>query len=140
MVLPFRLKVPGTDEFRGLHAVSTSFRFRGMLRFDGISLTLEWSGVANVQDVGPLTARDDRLPLPTESLAVPLAQLQAVRLTGGWWRPRLEIVASHLDALTTVPSEDAGTVRLWLERRDLGTARTVAASLRQGISGGHQAE
>ena len=60
-ILPFRLKVAGKDEIRGFHAVSVSFRFHGALRLEGFMLTIEWGGIAEVQEVGALSIRDDRL-------------------------------------------------------------------------------
>jgi hypothetical protein len=43
-VIPFTLKVSGKDQFRGVNAISTSYRFHGRLRFDGVSLWIEWTG------------------------------------------------------------------------------------------------
>jgi len=131
LVLPFRLKVAGRDEFRGAHAVSTSFRFRGFLRYSSRLLSIEWTGSAHVQDVGALSVRDDRLPLPTETLEVPVERLRTATFRGGWWRPRLILCANDLQALATVPSEEAGTVVFWIARSD----RLVAGGLASALTG-----
>jgi hypothetical protein len=133
-ILPFRLKVSGKDEFKGLHAVSTSYRFRGFLRLEGALLTIEWSGIAQIQDVGALTIRDDQLPLPEERLTVPASQLYRVTLEGGWWRPRLTLQASGLGTLAVVPSEEHGLVRFWYARADRPAAELMAKAINDAIA------
>lgn len=133
-ILPFKLKVPGTDEIRGLHAVSTSFRFHGMLRLEGAVLTIEWGGSAQVQDVGALSVRDDRLALPDERITVPVSHLYRATLAGGWWRPRLRIQAKVLGALAVVPSEEHNVVQFWYARSDGAAAAALATALTAAIA------
>jgi hypothetical protein len=133
-VLPFRLKVPGKDEFRGLRAVSISYRFHGVMRLEGALLVIEWQGAAQVQDVGALSVRDDRLDLPDERLTIPVSHLYRVTLAGGWWRPRLTLQAKSLRALAMVPSEDHGTVHFWYARRDRAAAIEMEAALNAAIA------
>jgi hypothetical protein len=132
--LPIRLKVSGKDEFHGMRAVSTTFRFHGWLRLEAAFLRVEWSGYAQVQDVGPLSVKDDRLPLPAETLIVPVARLRRAELVGGWWRPRLIISARDGRALALVPSEEEGAVAFWYARRDRKAAIAFAASLSASIA------
>ncbi|HSE65542.1 MAG TPA: hypothetical protein VLB12_01060 [Gemmatimonadales bacterium] len=132
-VIPFTLKVAGKDHFQGVKAVSTSYRFRGLLRFDGASLWIEWTGTYRVQEVGALTARDEEAPLPVESLSVPLARVLNVRFRGGWLRPRLELSGRDLAAFETVPGEDGGVARLWLSRRDRVGAEGLATRINRAI-------
>ena len=134
-VIPFTLKVAGKDRFQGVKAVSISYRFRGLLRFDGTSLWIEWTGTYRVQEVGALTARDEEAPLPVESLTVPLARLLNVRFRGGWLRPRLELAGRDLAVFETVPGEDRGIARLWLSRRDRKIAEGVTRKINQAIAG-----
>jgi len=133
LVLSFRLKVPGTDEFRGLDVISISYRFEGRLWLEGELLVIEWRGRANVQEVGTLNVRDDQLSLPAERLAVPASELARAVLEGGWWRPRLLVEARKMGALSIVPSEDLGRVRFWYARRDRDVAAEVVASLERAI-------
>src|SRR5262245_29779999 len=74
-VLPFRLKVPGSDVVEGLQVTSTSFRIHGFLQVAGDLLAIEWGGTAHVQDVSALSVRDDKENLPDERLEVPVADL-----------------------------------------------------------------
>lgn len=133
-ILPFRLKVPGRDEVKGLRAISTSYRFQGLLRLSEELLHIEWRGTAQVQDVGALGVRDDQLALPDEQLTVPVASLYRARVAGGWWRPRLELQARHLTLLSIVPSEEFGTVRFWYDRADRALAQTMARQLSEAIA------
>jgi hypothetical protein len=135
MDLPIRLKVSGKDEFHGVHAVSTTFRFHGWLRLECASLCIEWHGYAQVQEVGPLSVNDDRLPLPAETLIVPVARLRRAELVGGWWRPRLLVSARDGRALALVPSEDEGTVHFWYARHDRRAAMAFASALSTEIAG-----
>lgn len=131
--LGFRLKVGGRDEFDGAQAISTSYRFEGILCLEGEALRIAWSGQARVQDVGLLSVSDDRLPLPAETLLVPLARLLRAKLVGGWWRPRLAVSARDLRALAVVPSEEFGTVQFYVARRDRKAAAAFAALLSAAI-------
>lgn len=132
--LPIRLKVSGKDEFDGLHALSTSFEFHGWLRLEGAALRIEWKGTARVQEVGPLSVSDERLPLPTEALVLPLVRLRRAELVGGWWRPRLAVSARDLEALALVPSEEQGTVHFWYARKEGKAAAEFAAALSSAIA------
>jgi hypothetical protein len=132
--LPFILKVAGKDEVDVVRAVSTSFHFHGWLRLDGAVLRIEWKGHARVEEVELLSVRDEQLPLPAESLVVPLARLRRAELLGGWWRPRLAISARDLHALSVVPSEDQGVVSFWYARRDAALAADLAVQLQRGIA------
>lgn len=123
----------------GFEALSTSYRFSGTISFAGDELTLCWQGEARVQEVGLLSVRDDRLPLPQEQLVVPVAELGGISLAGGWWRPRLELHGLERDLLAIVPSEEGGTVRLWLARRDragAGALRDAVEERRRAAHGG----
>ena len=137
-ILAFRLKVPGTDQFQGLHAVSTSYRFQGFLRLSGSALIIEWSGVAQVQDVGALTIRDDKLSLPDERLTVPVSHLYRATLAGGWFRPRLVLQARELGSLALVPSEEHGVVQFWYARADRQLATAMVAALTDAIGAASQ--
>ena len=127
--LPFRLKVPGKDEFRDFNAVSTSFTFHGVLQLEEGGLAIGWRGTAQVQEVGSLHLRDESLVLPDEEIVVPLQDIFRASLVGGWWRPRLRLEAARLGALAMVPSEERGVVDFWYQRRDREAAAALVAAL-----------
>jgi len=132
--LPFTLKVAGRDEVDGVDAISTSFHFHGWLRLEGASLRIEWIGHARVQEVEVLSVRDEQVPLPAETLVIPLTRLRRAELLGGWWRPRLAISARDVRALSVVPSEEQGVVAFWYARRDRALATALCRELERGIA------
>lgn len=97
-------------------------------------LTIQWGGVVQVQDVSPLTIRDDREVLPDEHTSVPVSHLYRATLAGGSWRPRLTLQAKEPGALGEVPSEEYGTVQFWYARGDRTVARAMAAALNDAIA------
>jgi hypothetical protein len=129
VVLPFKLKVPGKDEFQGADITSVSYRFHGLLRLDGTDLHIEWAGTAHVDEVGTLNVRSETLPLPSETLDLPVSRLATVEVRGGWLRPRLEITATDLAALAVVPGEAQGRVRFWIARSHREQAAALVEAL-----------
>jgi hypothetical protein len=132
--LPFSLRVPGTDTFTLVVIASTAFTFKGLLQLDPDELCLEWTGSAQVDEVGLTGIRSDRVALPRESLRLPYVLLRTIHLRGGWLRPYLELTGTRFDTLHSVPGEDAGHLRLWLARRDRSLARRVMAALRHATA------
>lgn len=133
-VLPFRLKLPGTEEFSGLRAVSTSFRVHGLLSLEGNALTIQWGGAVQVQDVGLTSIKDEREVLPDEQVTIPVGLLYRATLAG-WWRPRLTLQVRKLGALAVVPSEEYDAVRFWYARSDRAAALAMAAAINDAIPG-----
>jgi hypothetical protein len=132
MLLPFRLKVPGVDEFRDFKVISMSYKFRGQLQLLEQGVRIEWGGTATVEEVDTIDVRDDKISLPDESLDVPFTSLYRAQVLGGWWRPRLELQARQLAALSIVPSSEAGLVRFWIRRGDRELAQRLADKVNAG--------
>jgi len=131
--LPFTLRVPGKDTVSGADVSSTTYRFHGLLHFDGASLHLEWTGTADIDEVAGADVRSETVALPAESLALPVHRIRSVVLHTGWWRPHLELNGGDLHALAIVPSEQRGRVRLYLSRGDRELARQVVDSLHEAM-------
>jgi hypothetical protein len=132
--LPFALRVPGKDTLTLTLIGTTRFRFRGLLRLVAGALELEWTGTARVDEVGFAGIRAERLALPLESLTLALNELRTITLRGGWLRPHLDIAATTLGALRMVPGEEAGTIRLWIARRDRRLASQLVAEVNQQLA------
>lgn len=136
LVLPFRLKVPGKDEFEGVSAVSTTFRVHGFLRFDGYMLSVEWGGEIAIEEVGITKISDTTEPLQDERIDLPIADIHRASLTGGWFRPRLELQARRLGALSYIPSEKLGVVKFWYDRSERFAAIEMVNALNDAIASG----
>lgn len=132
--LPFSLRVAGVDTFALDAIASTAFSFKGRLTLDPDDLCLEWTGSAQVDEVAFTGIRSEQVALPRESLRLPYSLLGTVHLGGGWVRPYLELTATEWNTLQSVPSEDAGHLRLWLARRNRPLARRVMTALRQAMA------
>jgi hypothetical protein len=133
-ILRFRLKVPGFDQVRDFTAISQSYKFQGQLQVSAGGVLIEWGGTASVEQAGMLDVRDDKIKLPDEALEVPFHELHRAQLLGGWWRPRLELQARALAALSIVPSSEAGLVQFWYRRRDRQVATRVCNQISAGIA------
>ncbi len=135
LVLPFRLKVPGKDEFEGINVVSTTFRVHGFLRFDGYMLSVEWGGEIAIQEVGTKIS-DETEPLQDERIDLPITDIHRASLAGGWFRPRLELQARRLGALSYIPTEKLGVVKFWYDRSERFNAIAMAQALEEAITSG----
>jgi hypothetical protein len=123
--LPFTLPVPGRDKVDLTGAYSTAFKFHGFVYLEEDGLRLEWSGVAQVDEVGLLSVEEREVPLPEEELFVPFEGLREVRMRGfGPWRS-LELVEARLGVLRMVPGELRGRLRLRIARRDRPRAEAL---------------
>jgi len=127
--LPFTLRVPTRDALTLSQVTSTKYRFQGRLRLADRVLEIEWRGTAVVEEVGMLGVAEETLTLPHEAITLPVENIAAARLLGGWWRPRIEITSTDLTSLRIVPSEDGGRVCFWIARSDRGRAAELVASL-----------
>ena len=132
--LPFSLRVSGIDTFAMDAIASTAFSFKGRLTLDPDDLCLEWTGSAHVDEVAFTGIRSEQIALPRESLRLPYCLLGTVQLRGGWLRPCIELTGTDWNTLQSVPSEDAGHLRLWIARRNRPLARRVVTVLRQAMA------
>ena len=128
--LPFQLPLPGRDTLGLDGARSESYRVHGLLHCDGETLTFEWSTSAHVENVSLLGVDVDDEVSPAELWDVPVAWIAEVRITGGWWAPRLYLRARRIDAFDGIPGAQPGTITLRFRRRD----RAIAAAITQALS------
>lgn len=129
--LPFHLPLPGRDVVDLDLVRSEWYRVQGLLHCDGETLTFEWSTVAHVEDVSFSGVDVDDQVSPAELWDVPAAWIAEVRITGGWWAPRLHLRARRIDAFEGIPGATPGAISLRFRRRD----RAIAAALVDAIGG-----
>ncbi|MEO8636163.1 MAG: hypothetical protein ABI587_12890 [Gemmatimonadales bacterium] len=123
--VPFSLRVSGKDLSAADTVAWTTFRLVGLLVCEANALRIQWSGTGLLDAVTGLAVRSEIVPIPPETLLVPLAQICSVQLVGGWWRPRLEMIANDLDTFRSVPGAEGAHIRFWLARRDRPLAKRV---------------
>lgn len=133
LLLPFKLKVPGTDEVSGFTARSVGYRLQGLLRLDRDIVRIEWGGVQEIQEVGALDVRDEQVELPDEWLEIPVEHLHRAVHEGGWWRPRVLLQARSLETFAGMPGGERGRMRFWYARRDGAAARDLVAGINAAI-------
>lgn len=131
--LPFRLPAPGLDDVSGLAVVSVTVRVEGLAHWTGEVLVLEWAETHHVDEVSFQKVRSDVVVQPSLTVDVPPAVLAGVEVTGGWWRPRLELRGRYLDLFVHIPGSRPGRLPLRIARRDRALARQLAAELNQAI-------
>ena len=133
-VVPFTIRVPGDSRVGKWGDVSTTkHRVHGLARLEGDALVLEWSGTIEHQYIG-LEVRTERVPLPVRRLAIPVRLIRAIDLEGGWWRPRIELRVSALEALGELPGVEQDRARLKVSRRDRGAAGELVAAVEMALA------
>ena len=127
--VPFHLPLPGADTI-GLDGLrSISCRVHGILYLDASMATLEWITTRHSEQVSFSSVDVDDDETEPEALDLPVSWIADATLKGGWWRPRLVILARRLDAFDGVPGARPGTITLHLRRRDRQVAGAMAAAL-----------
>ena len=93
---------------------------QGLIRPDGDSLLLEYQVQDNLFHI--LRGRP-------RSVRIPLADLEAVELRGGWFGRTLVIQARSLMALAQVPNSKQGRVELTIARADVQAAERLVTGV-----------
>lgn len=93
-------------------------------------------GEVAIQEVGISKISDETEPLQDERIDLPITDIHRASLTGGWFRPRLELQARRLGALSCIPSESLGVVKFWYDRAERFAAIAMANALEAAIASG----
>jgi len=115
--VPFTLKVAGRDYSSDTFTAWSTDRVHGLVHFDGQSVILEWAGTSSIDEVQGLEVRSQTVPILPEAVSIPLSRLRSAQLSGGWWRPCVELTGNDLRVFAPIPGAAAGQVRLWIARR-----------------------
>ena len=103
------------------------YRLQGLLRLEGSSLRLEWSGTKKLLTSSFVNlVRTEIIPLT--HLNLPIDALKEIEVHGWLW-PRIEIEVLHLEKLTSFPSPHLGKIVLQCHRKDWKTIRYFVAHL-----------
>lgn len=132
--LPFRLHPPGRDTIGFDGIASVSYRLTGWLRLTDQCVTLEWAGTRTTEQVSLDKIGTDVDDLPLEWFDLSFGRIACAWVTGGWWRPRLELRAREPDDLDGVPSTRGVTLALRLQRRDRAVAGAIASEIEARVA------
>jgi hypothetical protein len=125
--VPFSLS-PGkeTNVERG-RVQSKVFQVRGVARWEGDRLTLEWSGSVEVVDIQAGNVRTMRQSVPSQRLVLPASRIAHIEARGRWWKPYVELRTTGIGPLELVPTASGGRVYLRIQRRDWSAARELVS-------------
>lgn len=127
IAVPIRIAVPGEELSTAEATVWMTFAVHGFLRLRDRVLEIEWTATASTDAVEGMDVRSDVEQLATECVRIEVSALSGLELHGGWWRPRLCLVASDLVTLADVPGHLRGRVVCAVARRDRALARELVS-------------
>jgi hypothetical protein len=127
-VVSFRFRTRAEERLAGREIRIRDPRLQGLVRLDGPALRLEWSGTVSRVEVRGPEVHSEVEQIPITRLEIPVGRLAGFTV-GGWLRPRVELRATELETLDGVPTAHLGHVRLWIPRREIATARRLAADV-----------
>jgi hypothetical protein len=127
--------VPATHDQRaaGLRVARRVSRLQGLIRLEGASLVIEWSGAVEWTEV-----RGPEVLTRSETVAATRREIPAERLADvtvrGWLRPRFELRAADLAAFEGVPTAENGRLSVRIPRAERRDALALAADLRDEMA------
>ncbi|HZI42376.1 MAG TPA: hypothetical protein VFD67_11750 [Gemmatimonadaceae bacterium] len=129
LAVPFSLALgKETNVDRG-NVQSKVFQVRGVARWEGDRLTLEWSGSVDITEIHGGNVRNLRQSVPAQRLVLPIVRITSIEARGRWWRPYIELRTAGIGPLELVPTASAGRVYLRIARRDWNVARDLVSHI-----------
>jgi hypothetical protein len=132
--VPFTL-APRSEQLSGgseMHIVKTSVV--GVASLGDGALRLQFRTIEEFQRYQGGRLEQGTNESDVRELLIPFAALRSVRVSGPWWRPRLEIAAADLRALEGFPRATTGEVSLRIRRRDRTDARELASDVEYALA------
>jgi hypothetical protein len=127
LAVPFSLALgKETNVDRG-RVQSKVFQVRGVARWEGDRLTLEWSGSIEITELQGGNVRNLRQSVPAQRLVLPTARIASIEARGRWWKPYIELRTTGIGPIELVPTASGGRVLLHLSRRDWSAARDLVS-------------
>ena len=125
--VPFSLAMGKETSIDSGRIQSKVFQVRGVARWEGDRLTLEWSGSIDITEVHGPNVRNLRQSVPAQRLVLPTARIASIEARGRWWRPHIELRTTGIGPLELVPTASGGRVYLRIARRDWSAARDLVS-------------
>ena len=127
LAVPFALAMPKETSLEARRVQSKVYQVRGVARFEGDRLTLEWSGSVEITEVLGGDVRNLRQSVPAQRLVLPVTRIASIELRSRWWKPRIELRTTGIGPLELVPTAMAGCVLLHITRGDWSSARDLVS-------------
>jgi hypothetical protein len=134
LAIPFSLALGKETSIDRGHVQSKVFQVRGIARWEGDRLTLEWSGSIDITEIHGANVRNLRQSVPAQRLVLPTARIASIEARGRWWRPYIELRTTGIGPLEVVPTASAGRVHLRIARRDWSAARDLVSHVQLEIA------
>lgn len=128
-MVPFTLKAPGKDEYGPSMYRSVTWRFHGIAKLDGNQLILEFAGEKLVDQVKGAEVKSWSETVEVRQVVLPVGKVGRIEVKG-WLRVRIELWATDLGLLDSVPGANQGRITLRIARRDRLEAQELAATVR----------
>jgi hypothetical protein len=132
-VISFTVPAAPAPSAGGLRPGRRVSRLRGLVRLEGPTLVIEWSGAVERTQVRGPEVRTTTEAIPATRREIPVERLVDVSVSG-WWRPRFEVRAADLAALEGVPTADNGRASLRIARAERPAALSLVVSLREAMA------
>jgi len=127
LAVPFSLALGKETNIDRGHVRSKVFQVRGVARWEGDRLTLEWSGSIDITEIHDGSVRNLRQSVPAQRLVLPTVRIAGIEARGRWWRPYIDLRTTGIGPLELVPTAAAGRVYLRIARRDWSAARDLVS-------------
>lgn len=127
LAVPFSLALGKETSIDRGQVRSKVFQVRGVARWEGDRLTLEWSGSIDITEIQDGSVRNLRQSVPAQRVLLPAVGIAGIEARGRWWRPYIELRTTGIGPLELVPTAAAGRVYLRIARRDWSAARDLVS-------------
>jgi hypothetical protein len=127
LAVPFSLALGKETKMDRGRIETKVFQVRGIARWEGDRLTLEWSGSIEITEIAGRNIRNLRQSVPAQRLVLPPNRIAMIEARRRWWKPHIELRTTGIGALELVPTASGGQVLLQITRRDWHAARDLVS-------------
>ena len=134
LAVPFSLPLGKETNIERGRVQTKMYQVRGVARWEGNRLTLEWSGSIEISEIENTSVRNLRQSVPAQRLVLPTERIASVDVRGRWWKPHIELRTTGIAPLELVPTASGGRVLLRIARRDWNAARDLVSHVQLEMS------
>jgi hypothetical protein len=127
LAVPFSLALGKETKLDPGRVETKVFQVRGIARWEGDLLTLEWSGTIEITEIAGRNIRNLRQSVPAQRLVLQPVRIASIETRNRWWNPYIELRTTGIGPLELVPTASGGRVLLRITRRDWQAARDLVS-------------